>query len=117
MCAFAVGQRRDMAATAVERRGVCIALACRAFGISETCYRHSPILSGENEENADLQIGLTEARKTWRGYAFASSQCQGHGWNHERAYRMTTRSQLSQRPLGTLLRNALPGSRSSPASD
>ena len=35
-------QRREMAETAVERRGVSIALACRAFGVSETCYRYSP---------------------------------------------------------------------------
>ena len=54
-----------MAATAVERRGVSVALACRAFGVSETCYRYSPLLSDENEQIADLLTGLTDARKTW----------------------------------------------------
>jgi putative transposase len=58
-------QRREMAETAVERRGVSIALACRAFGVSETCYRYSPKLKDENEEIADLLTGLTDARKTW----------------------------------------------------
>ena len=38
---------------AVVRHGVSIALACRTFQISETCYRYSPILSDENEEIAD----------------------------------------------------------------
>ena len=54
-----------MAETAVERRGVSIALACRAFGVSETCYRYSPKLKDENEVIADLLTGLTDARKTW----------------------------------------------------
>jgi len=65
MPSFAVGQRREMAETAVERRGVSIALACRAFGVSETCYRYGPTLRAENEEIADLLVGLTDARKTW----------------------------------------------------
>ena len=38
---------------AVTLHGVSIALACRAFEISETCYRYSPVLSDENEEIAD----------------------------------------------------------------
>jgi hypothetical protein len=58
-------QRREMAATAVERRGISIAMACRTFGVSETCYRYSPLLSDENEQIANLLVGLTEARKTW----------------------------------------------------
>jgi putative transposase len=65
MRAFAVGQRREMAETAVERRGVSIALACRAFGVGETFYRYGPKLPAENEEVADLLVGLTDARKTW----------------------------------------------------
>jgi hypothetical protein len=64
MRAFAVGQRREMAATAVEQRGVSVAVVCRTFGVSETCYRYSPLLSDENEQIADLLVGLTDARKT-----------------------------------------------------
>ena len=47
-----------MAETAVMRRGVSFALACRAFGVSETCCRYSPKLKDENEEIADLLVGL-----------------------------------------------------------
>jgi hypothetical protein len=67
MRAFAVGHRCEMAKTAVERRGVSITLACRAFGVSETCSRYGPKLRAENEEIADLLTGLTDARKTSRG--------------------------------------------------
>ena len=65
MRAFAVGQRREMAATAVAGRGASIALACRTFGVSETCYRYSPLLNDENEQIADLLVGLTNAKKIW----------------------------------------------------
>ena len=73
-----------MAKTAVERRGVSIALACRAFGVSETCYRYSPKLRDENEEIADLLTGLTDARKTWGfGLCFLHLRnVKGHPWNH-----------------------------------
>ena len=74
MPAFAVGQRREMAETAVARRRASSALACRAFGVSETCYRYGPKLRAENEEIADLLVGLTDARKTW-GLACVSCTC------------------------------------------
>ena len=45
-------QRREMAENAVARHKVSIALACRAFGVSETCYRYGPKLRAENEEIA-----------------------------------------------------------------
>ena len=54
-----------MAENAVGRRKISVALACRTFGVSETCYRYSPKLQDENEQIADLLVGLTEARKTW----------------------------------------------------
>ena len=77
-----------MAETAVERRGVSIALACRAFGVSETCYRYSPNLKDENEVIADLLMGLTDARKTWGfGLCFLHLRnVKGHPWNHKRVY-------------------------------
>ena len=46
----------------MERRGVSIALACRAFGVSESCYRYSPKLKDENEVIADPLTGLTAPR-------------------------------------------------------
>ena len=38
-----------------------MASPCRTFGVSETGYRYSPLLSDENEEIADLLVGLTTA--------------------------------------------------------
>ena len=48
-------------------KGVSIALACRAFDVNETCYRYSPKRDDENEQIADLLLGLTKATKT-RGF-------------------------------------------------
>ena len=92
-------QRREMAETAVARRGVSIALACRAFGLSETCYRYSPKLRPVNEEIADLLIGLTKARKAWGfGLCFLYLRnVQGHGWNHKRVYRIYREQELNLR--------------------
>ena len=80
--------RRGLAENAVARHGVSIALACRTFDVSETCYRYSPLLSNENEEIADLLVGLTAARKTWGfGLCFLHLRnVQGHPWNHKRVY-------------------------------
>jgi putative transposase len=101
MHSFAMGQRREMAATAVARRRVGIVLACRAFEVSESCYRYSPKLSGENEEIADLLIGLTNARKTWGfGLCFLYlCNLQGRCWNHKRVYRIYRELELNLRLL------------------
>ena len=48
-----------MAEWAVRCRFASIALACRAFSISETCYRYQPKLSYENEMIADWLGGIT----------------------------------------------------------
>jgi hypothetical protein len=56
-----------MAMNAVMQRGTSIALACRSFQISETCYRYSPVLSDENEEIADWLERLCEINSgVWR---------------------------------------------------
>ncbi len=47
---------QGMAGKAVALRGVSIALACRTFGVSETCYRYSAKMNDENEQIADLLI-------------------------------------------------------------
>ena len=88
-----------MAETAVARRGVSIALACRTFGVSETCYRYSPKLQDENEEIADLLVGLTDARKTWGfGLCFLHLRnVKGHPWNHKRVYRIYCELELNLR--------------------
>ena len=101
MRAFAVGQRRQMVEKAVARRGASIALACRAFGVSEPCYRYGPKLRAENEESADLLTGLTDARKTWGfGLCFLHFRnVKGHAWNHKRVYRIYCELELNLRPL------------------
>ncbi|WP_281251233.1 hypothetical protein [Tropicimonas sediminicola] len=48
----------------MARRGVSIALACRAFGVSEACFRYSPRRDEENELIANLLVGLARAHKT-----------------------------------------------------
>ena len=89
-----------MAEKAVAMKGVSIALACRAFDVSETCYRYSPKLDGENEQIADLLLGLTVARKTWGfGLCFLYLRnVQGHRWNHKRVYRIYRELELNLRP-------------------
>ena len=92
-------QRREMAAVAVQQRGVPIALACRAFGVSETCYRYGPKLRAENEQISDLLTGLTDAHKTWGfGLCFLHLRnVKGHPWNHKRVYRIYCELELNLR--------------------
>ena len=84
---------------AVAMKGVSIALACRAFDVSETCYRYSPKLDDENEQISDLLLGLTKAKKTWGfGLCFLYLRnVQGHGWNHKRVYRIYRELELNLR--------------------
>ena len=88
-----------MAENAVARLGASIALACRTFGVSETCYRYCPKLRAENEEIADLLVGLTDARKTSGfGLCFLHLRnVKGHPWNHKRVYRIYCELELNLR--------------------
>jgi|GEM_PF-760108 len=81
---------------AVARHGVSIALARRTFGISETCYRYSPILSEENEEIADWLERLTANKHNWCfGLCFLYlHNVQDYGWNHKRVYRVNCELEL-----------------------
>jgi len=54
-----------MAMQAVQNHNTSVALACRAFGLSETCYRYGRKLDSENDEIAGWLLRLTAARKTW----------------------------------------------------
>ena len=83
----------------VMQRGTSIALACRTFQISETCYRYSPILSDENEEIADWLERLIENKRTWGlGLCFLYlRKVQGFGWNHKRVYRIYCELELNLR--------------------
>ena len=92
-------KRREMAMKAVAQRQVSVALACRAFGISQTCYRYGPKLKADNDEIADLLLGLTAARKSWGfGLCFLYLRnVQGHLWNHKRVYRIYRELELNLR--------------------
>jgi len=54
-----------MAIKAVTNRNVSIALACRTFSISESCYRYERHLSDENAQIAEYLVKLTKNRRTW----------------------------------------------------
>lgn len=83
----------------MARRGISIALACRTFGVSETCYRYTPKLTNENEEIADLLVGLTNAKRSWGfGLCFLYLRnVQGRPWNHKRVYRIYRELELNLR--------------------
>ena len=91
--------RREMASNAVASARVSIALACRTFQVSETCYRYSAKLNGENDEISDLLIGLTGAKKNWGfGLCFLYLRnVRGHRWNHKRVYRIYRELELNLR--------------------
>jgi len=88
-----------MAEWAVCHRSASIALACRAFSISETCYRYQPKLSDENELIADWLIALTTAKRTWGfGLCFLHLRnVKGFKWNHKRVYRIYRELELNMR--------------------
>lgn len=73
-----------------REHGVSVALACRTFQISETCYRYERKLSDENEEIADWLERLTINRRAWGfGLCFLYLRnVRGFGWNHKRVYRI-----------------------------
>jgi putative transposase len=88
-----------MAVEAVADRGVSIALACRTFQISESCYRYERKLSDENAEIADWLEKLTGNRRTWGfGLCFLYLRnVKGFGWNHKRVYRIYCELELNLR--------------------
>ena len=88
-----------MAQHAVAVRGISIALACRAFGISQRWYRYAPLLADENEEIEDWLIALSRARKHW-GFGLCYlhlRNIKGFGWNHKRVCRIYCELELKLR--------------------
>lgn len=73
----------------VEKR-ISIRLACKAFGVSETCYRYQAALSSENALIGDWLIRLTEKETDW-GFGLCFDylrNVKGFTWNHKRVYRI-----------------------------
>ena len=67
-----------------------IAVACKAFIISETCYRYEAKLSDENILVANWLLRLTDAHRNW-GFKLCFlylRNVKGFGWNHKRVYRI-----------------------------
>ena len=79
-----------MAHVAVGLGKANIRQACRAYCISETCFRYHPKLSSENAEISDWLMRLTEEQSDWGfGQCFAYLRnVEGFGWNHKRVYRI-----------------------------
>jgi len=88
-----------MAQRAVTEQGVPIRLACRAFAISETCYRYQAKLSDDNALIADWLLRLTVANRRWGfGLCFLYLRnVQGLGYNHKRVYRIYRELELNLR--------------------
>jgi putative transposase len=88
-----------MAQHSIDERGVSVALACRAFSISQRCFRYVPLLVYENEETEDWLIGLTKARKNW-GFGLCYlylRNIKGLKWNHKRVRRIYCELELNLR--------------------
>lgn len=88
-----------MAKKYVQQGQASVRLACRAFNISETCYRYTPLLSDENAVIADCLIRLTS---TWRNWGFGLCflylrNVKGFKWNHKRVYRIYRELELNLR--------------------
>ena len=102
-------RRKEMAQAAVVNKPASIKLACRAFGISETCYRYQAKLSSENALIADWLIRLTTEQADW-GFGLCFDflrNVKGYSWNHKRVYRIYCELALNLRikPRRRLKRN------------
>ena len=88
-----------MAKRAVADKGVSIKLACRAFQVSESCYRYEAKKSAEDERIAEWLIRLTQNQRSWGfGLCFLYLRnVKGYGWNHKRVYRIYRELELNLR--------------------
>lgn len=107
--------RRQMAQQAVALHAISIRLACRAFSISETCYRYQSKHSDDNALIAQQLIELTEENTDW-GFGLCFSylrHVENYAWNEEhcsarRVYRIYCELALNLRikPRRRLKRHA-----------
>jgi putative transposase len=80
-----VSERKVLAHEVVNADKMHIALSCRTFMISETCYRYTPILKNENLKIAELLLTLTESNRNWGfGLCFLYLRnVKRYKWNHK----------------------------------
>lgn len=92
-------RRKEMAQRAVNQHQISIRLACKAFKISETCYRYQAKHSGENAHIADWLLRLTTTHRTWGfGLCFLYLRnVKGYRYNHKRVYRIYRELELNLR--------------------
>jgi putative transposase len=92
-------RRREMAQKAINDKEVSVHLACAAFGISQTGYRHQAKLSSKNAEIAHWLIRLTSNQRNWGfGLCFLYLRnVKKYGWNHKRVYRIYCELELNLR--------------------
>lgn len=99
-----------MAQQAVATNKISVRAACRAFNISETCYRYQAKLSDDNACIANWLINLTDEHADWGfGQCFLYLRnVEGYSWNHKRVYRIYCELALNLRikPRRRLKRNA-----------
>jgi len=90
-----------MAQWAVTQRSATINLACRAFGISQTCYRYKAKLDAENSVIADWLVRLTNNQRNWGfGLCFLYLRnVKNFKWNHKRVYRINPHRLVREKPL------------------
>ncbi len=82
--------RRLLAQKALSHFDTSISLVCRAFVISETCYRYQAKNTQENQLIADWLIKLTDENNDW-GFGLCFNylrNIEGFTWNHKRVYRI-----------------------------
>ena len=88
-----------MAKKVVTDRGVCIRVVCKAFRISESCYRYERKLDAENNEVTTWLIRLTDNHRNW-GFGLCYlylRNVKGFKWNHKRVYRIYKELELNLR--------------------
>jgi len=90
-------ERKVMAKEAMTSHTVSVSLICRAFSISETCYRYEPKLKSDNEKIANLLLALTQNQRNWGfGLCFLYLRnVKGYPWNHKRVYRIYRELELN----------------------
>ncbi len=88
-----------MAQWAVAQHSATISVACKAFGISQTCYRYQAKLNAENDIIADWLVRLTTNQRNWGfGLCFLYLRnIKGFKWNHKRVYRIYRELELNLR--------------------
>ena len=90
-------RRREMAKKAVETKGVSIELACRAFKISESCYRYEKKLNEENKKVEDWLLRLTDNNRNW-GFGLCYLHIPEHLDSQSRNTRTVKRQHLDTSP-------------------